>query len=166
MPAEPGPAVEHAHPINRNVPWRGAAAALALVVAAALVGLAAWALVHRLSGTRPVAAPGHVQKRQPRAAAVALRPRAATSVLVLNGSGVSGAAGGVSSRLLAHGYRSAPAENAQVMTYARSLVLYRPGWEREAKRLARDARITAVAPLDGPVPATGSRYPLVAIVAP
>ena len=58
--------------------------------------------------------------------------------------------------------------NAQVTTYARSLVLYRPGWEREAKRLAKDAHIGAVAPLDGPLPATGAMVgqadPLVAII--
>jgi hypothetical protein len=166
VPAEPGPAVEHAHPIDRNASWHGAAA-LALVAAIALIGIGGWALVHRLSGTRPVSDTGHVQKRQSSAGArVVLRPRTATSVLVLNGNGRSGAAGGVSSRLLAHGYRSAPAENAPVTTYARSLVLYRPGWEREAKRLGRDAHIAAVVPLDGPLPATGSRYPLVAILGP
>ena len=157
--------MEHAHPIHRNVSWHGAAAALAVLVAVALAGLGAWALAHRLLGTRPEPGSGHVQKRQSSAGAV-LRTRAATSVLVLNGNGLAGAAGGVSSRLLADGYRDAPATNAQVMTYARSLVLYRPGWEREAKRLAKDAHIKAVAPLDGPLPATGSRYPLVAIVGP
>jgi hypothetical protein len=155
--------VEHAHPIDRTFSWRGAFRALALLVAIALIPLGGWAVVHRLAGTRPVSDTGHVQKRQSSAgAAVALRPRAATSVLVLNGNGLAGAAGGVSSRLLADGYRSALAENAQATTYARSLVLYRPGWEREAKRLAKDARIRAVAPLDGPLPATG--YPLVAII--
>ena len=155
--------MEHAHPIDRNVSWRGAAAALAILVAVALAGLGAWALVHRLSETRPGSDPGRIQKRQSSARAV-LRPRAATSVLVLNGNGRAGAAGGVSSRLLADGYRRAPATNAQVMTYARSLVLYRPGWEREAKRLAKDAHIRAVAPLDGPLPAGAARAPLVAIV--
>ena len=156
--------MEHAHPIERTFSWRSAAATLALVVAIALVALGTWALVHRLSGTRPVSDTGHVQKRQASAGAVALRPRGATSVLVLNGNGRAGAAGTVSSRLLAHGYRHALPENAQITTYARSLVLYRARLEREAKRLARDAHIAAVAPLDGPIPANGSRYPLVAIV--
>jgi hypothetical protein len=54
--------------------------------------------------------------------------------------------------------------NAQVTTYARSIVLFRPGWEREAKRLAKDARIRAVAPLDGPLPSGAAAAPLVAIV--
>jgi LytR cell envelope-related transcriptional attenuator len=163
VPAEPGPAVEHAHPIDREASWRGAVPALALVVAIALLGLGGWALSHRLAGTRRVAGTGHVQKQQSSTGTV-LRPRAATSVLVLNGNGIGGAAGGVSSRLLADGYRSAPTANAQVMTYARSLVLYRPGWEREARRLAKGTHIAAVAPLDGPLPAIGSPYQLVAIV--
>ena len=83
---------------------------------------------------------------------------------MLNGSGSAGAAGDVSSRLLADGYRRAPAANAQVTTYARSVVLFRPGWEREAKRLAKDTRIGVVAPLDGPLPTADSGYRLVAIV--
>ena len=77
---------------------------------------------------------------------------------------MAGAAGIVSSRLLADGYRNAPATDAQVTTYARSIVLFRPGWEREAKRLAKDARIRAVAPLDGPLPLGAASTPLVAIV--
>lgn len=163
MPAEPGPAVEHAHPIDRTVSWRSAVPMLALVVAIALVALGAFALAHRHSGTRPVSDTGHVQKRQPRGA-VALRPRSRTGVIVLNGNGISGAAGGVSSRLLAHGYRSVAAANAQVTTYTRSIVLFGPGWGREAKRLAKDAHIGAVAPLDGPLPAGAARATLVAIV--
>jgi hypothetical protein len=102
-------------------------------------------------------AKGHVAR-------AALRPRSTTSVLVLNGSGTAGAAGDVSSRLLTDGYRRAPATNAQVTTYARSVVLFRPGWEREARRLAKDAHIGAVAPLDGPLPTSDSGYGLVAIV--
>ncbi len=152
--------MERAHRIDHDFSWRDAAPALTLLVAIALIALAGWALLHRLSGTRPVSDTGHVQTRQS-SAGVALRPRAAISVLVLNGNGMAGAAGDVSSRLLADGYRSAPATNAQVTTYARSVVLFRPGWERAARRLAKDAHIRTVAPLDG---AGDSRYPLVAIV--
>jgi hypothetical protein len=83
---------------------------------------------------------------------------------VLNGSGSAGAAGDVSYRLLTDGYRRAPAADAQVTTYARSVVLFRPGWEREANRLAKDAHIGAVAPLDGPLPTADSGYRLVAIL--
>jgi len=151
--------VEHAHPIGRSFSWRGGALALGLVLVIAFAVVGALALVHRLDGTRPVPATGHVANGH-----AATRPRSRTAVLVLNGNGVGGAAGGVASRLLADGYRSAPAMDAQVTTYARSVVLFRPGWESEAKRLAKDAHIRAVEPLDGPLPAAGSGYPLVAIV--
>ena len=155
--------MEHLHPIDRDFPLRRAAPALATLVAIALTAIGGRAFLHRPAGTRPVSGAERVQKRQS-SAAVAVRPRSATSVIVLNGNGIAGAAGGVSSRLLADGYRSAPATNGQITTYARSVVLYRPGWEREAKRLAKDARIRAVAPLDGPLPAGAAPAPLVAIL--
>jgi hypothetical protein len=154
--------VEHAHSIDRSLSWRRAASPLGVVLVIALVVLGGRTFVHHSGGTRPLSG-----ARRPAIGPVAsgtLRPRSATSVLVLNGSGVAGAAGGVSSRLLTDGYRSAPATNAQVTTYARSLVLFRPGWEPEAGRLARDAHIGAVAPLDGPVPASDARLPLVVIL--
>jgi hypothetical protein len=154
--------VEHAHPIGRSFPWRAKALPLALLLAIALAVVAGRAFVHRPSGTRPGPGPGRGANGHVPTAA--LRPRSATAVLVLNGNGVSGAAGGVSSRLLTAGYRRAPTANAQVMTYARSVVLFLPGWEREANRLARDAHIAAVAPLDGRLPAADTGYRLVAIV--
>ena len=79
------------------------------------------------------------------AATTALEP----SVLVLNGNGVEGAAGTTATALLTHGYRHAIPADAPNLAYARSLVLFRPGWQREAERLGKDARIATVAPLDG-----------------
>lgn len=155
--------MEHAHPIDRDSPWRKVAPALAVLIAIALTVIGGRAFLHRSTGTRPTFGSRQVPER-PSSAGRALRPRSATSVLVLNGNGMAGAAGGVSSRLLADGYRSASATNAQTMTYARSIVLFLPGWEREAKRLAKDARIGAVAPLDGSLPAGATPAPLVAII--
>ena len=43
-------------------------------------------------------------------------------------------------------------------------VLYRPGWEREAQRLARDADIRVVAALDGRLPTGSGRDQLVVIL--
>jgi hypothetical protein len=43
-------------------------------------------------------------------------------------------------------------------------VLFRPGWQREAERLARDAGIRAVAPLDGRVAGAYARLPLVLVL--
>jgi hypothetical protein len=93
-----------------------------------------------------------------------LRPRSRTSVLVLNGNGFSGAAGTLANRLLSHGYRNALATDAQVTTYARSLILFRRGWASEAERLAKDARIRVAAALDGTLPASDARFPLVVIL--
>jgi hypothetical protein len=139
-------------------------APLALLLLIAITALVGRALVHRSSAS--AAAPAKRTPAPPAAHPGKLRPRSATSVLVLNGNGIAGAASGTSSRLVTDGYRSAFARNAQVTTYARSVVLYRRGWANEAARLAKDVRIRTVAPLDGGLPASESRYPLVAIVGP
>jgi hypothetical protein len=150
--------VEHVQPFNRPFPWR-----LAILVASALalVALAGLVYAHRPAQTRAVSTTGHAPKRQP---AVPLRPRSRVSVLVLNGNGVSGAAGRVATGLLARGYRHAIPTDAPSLDYARSLVLYRPGWQGEAERLARDVRIPAVAPLDGRVAPAYAHVPLVLIL--
>jgi hypothetical protein len=70
-------------------------------------------------------------------------------VLVLNGNRVQGAASREAALLQSAGYRIAGAENAQRHDYARSMVLYVPGWAKEARRLARDTGIRLVAPVDG-----------------
>jgi LytR cell envelope-related transcriptional attenuator len=85
-------------------------------------------------------------------------------VLVLNGNGVSGAAGGEATGLLARGYRHAIPTDAPNLDYVRSVVLFRPGWGREAERLAHDARIPTVAPLDGRIAAPYGHVPLVVIL--
>ena len=121
----------------------------ALVLLVVLVSLGGWTFLHH------PATSSAAQKQQ-----VHLRPRSATAVLVLNGNGKAGSASDMSTRLLTRGYRSAFANDAQVMTYGRSLVLFRKGWAGEARRLAKDAGIRAFAPLDG----RSTRYPLVAIV--
>jgi len=93
-----------------------------------------------------------------------LRPRSRVSVLVLNGNGMSGVAGTTATRLLGRGYHSATATNAAIDNYATSLVLYRPGWESEAQRLAHDAGIRVVAAIDGRLPAGSGRDQLVVIL--
>ena len=74
--------------------------------------------------------------------------RAQTSVLVLNANGATGAAASEASRARARGYKISGTGNAP-LTLGRSVVLYRPGAEPEAKRLARDEGISIVGPLDG-----------------
>jgi len=117
----------------------------------AVVTIAGWTLIHRVGTT----AAAQVKEATP------LHPRSKTSVLVLNGNGSPGAASDMSTRLFTHGYRNAFATDAQVTTYGSSLVLFRRGWGREAERLAHDARIRSVAPLDG---RRRTRYPLVLII--
>jgi hypothetical protein len=78
-----------------------------------------------------------------------LRARSRVHVLVLNGNGAQGAASTEAARLLRAGYRIGGAENALRHDYARSMVLYVPGWVKEAKRLARETGIKLVAPIDG-----------------
>lgn len=75
--------------------------------------------------------------------------RAETSVIVLNGNGISGAAHEAASRVEARGYSIGHVGNANRTDYTRSLVMYRPGFRGEAMRLARDLRIRIVGPLDG-----------------
>jgi hypothetical protein len=48
-----------------------------------------------------------------------------------------------------HGYRIGVVGNAARMSYPRSLVMYRPGFEGEGKRLGSDLGIRLVGPLDG-----------------
>jgi hypothetical protein len=150
--------VEHVQPLDRPFPWRLAtlfASALALAILGALV------LTHRPGQTRPEPGSGQVRKGP---ALPPLRPRSHISVLVLNGNGVGGAAGGAATSLLAHGYRHAIPNDAPSLGYVRSLVLFRRGWQREAERLSHDAGIPTVAPLDGRVAPAYARVPLVVIL--
>ena len=52
-------------------------------------------------------------------------------------------------RLEAQGYRIGGATNAERHDYARSMVMFVPGWIKEARRLAHDTGIRMVAPVDG-----------------
>lgn len=75
--------------------------------------------------------------------------RGETTVIVLNGNGVSGAAHETASSAQARGYSISHVGNANRTDFTRSVVMYRPGYRGEALRLARDLRIRIVGPLDG-----------------
>ena len=75
--------------------------------------------------------------------------RTETSVIVLNGNGSPGAASEKADMIRTRGYLIAATGNAPRTDFARTVVMYRPGYEPEARRLARDFRIKRVAPLDG-----------------
>ncbi|HET7568833.1 MAG TPA: LytR C-terminal domain-containing protein [Gaiellaceae bacterium] len=153
---------------QRQSPWRLAALAatavalveLALLLAVAGVRLAPSLHRHASSPAAAAATPPVVTHAATTTAAAAtttparprvqpLRPRSRVSVLVLNGNGVTHAAADEASRLVAKGYRGASSADAPSHSYARSLVLFAPGWQREGRRLGHDAGVKVVGPLDG-----------------
>ncbi len=69
--------------------------------------------------------------------------------MVLNGNGRTGAAASAASRVRGRGYRIGTVGNAPSTDYARSFVMYKPGFAGEGHRLAKDLRVTQVGPLDG-----------------
>lgn len=149
--------------------WRSAAVIATLVAAfelLLLVGAGAALLTrgdsstptHRASAaatpkTRaPVkaAAPVH---RHAQAVAAPKLTRGRVRVMVLNGNGRQGAASAAAALVHHRGYRVGTVGNAARMSYSHSLVMYRPGYEGEGRRLGRDLGIRFVSPLDGMRPA-------------
>lgn len=76
-------------------------------------------------------------------------PRTKVRVLVLNGNGRQGAAAEASARVRQRGYRIGGVGNALRSDFDRSIVMYKPGFVGEGRRLGRDLRVTMVTPLDG-----------------
>jgi hypothetical protein len=75
--------------------------------------------------------------------------RAETTVMVLNGNGVSGAAHEAATRVEQRGYSIGQVGNASRSDFTRTVVMYRPGYRGEGLRLGRDLRVKIVGPLDG-----------------
>ena len=140
-------------------PWRtatliaSAVAAIELVIivvaGVALVGKPLAEKMRDAARDRTLGAPAVVKKRPRIGSSVPRLSRLETTVMVLNGNGVSGAAHEAASRVREHGYSVGEVGNAARTDYMRSLVMYRPGYRGEALRLARDLRIKIVGPLDG-----------------
>jgi hypothetical protein len=148
--------VEHAAtPFEAVRPWRTAAIVASAVAALELIVLivAGVILIGRPlahgATSRSKAKPRPAKAAKPKPERTALRPRTRTPVLVLNGNGQAGAAHAEAARVTARGYPISAVGNAVTPNHGPSLVMYRPGREREARRLARDLRIRLVAPLDG-----------------
>lgn len=151
--------MQHAHQISTGFPWRAATlvvGALAAVELFALIAIGAAHLApHRHSAAARAAvhtAPAHHAapvRHVPKAPQHPLRPRGRVRVLVLNGNGVAGAAGAAADRLRVEGYEIGGATNAPRHDYARSMIMFVPGWLKEARRLARDTGVRLVAPIDG-----------------
>jgi len=154
--------VDHAEHLQRAFPWRTASVVLAAVAALELVALIGIGATHLASSLRSrattppataarAAAPArkHVVLRVAAVPRTPLRPRGRLSVLVLNGNGVNGAAGAEATSLATLGYAASRAADAPRHDYARSMVLYVPGYLREARRLGHDAHVRLIAPADG-----------------
>jgi hypothetical protein len=155
--------VDHAQHVPTQFPWRTTtvvAVGIALVELVALVaiGFAKLAPHHRpataqAAKTAPTAHHSAAKPAALRVPSVPLRPRTRVRVLVLNGNGVTGAASTQAARLRADGYRIGGAANAPRHDYARSMVMFVPGWAKEARRLGRDVGVRMIAPVDGLRPA-------------
>jgi hypothetical protein len=145
--------VDYAIDTNR---WRTRAlilAAVAMLELLVLVGLGLFAAGRVLADEVATVARAHeLPVRKTPKATAADRPlleRTATSVVVLNGNGVAGAAAEGASRVRALTYIVTGAANAPRSDYAKTMVMYRKGYKREAQRLATDLRVKIVGPLDG-----------------
>lgn len=152
------------HPVPTDVlirPWRTATLVASAVAAVELVIILAAGVI--LVG-KPVTAKlrDHAVDRQLGIPAASPKPkkpkigssvprlsRAETTVMVLNGNGISGAAHLAADRVRGAGYTIGEVGNAKRTDFMRSVVMYRPGYRGEALRLARDLRIKIVGPLDG-----------------
>jgi hypothetical protein len=146
-------------------PWRTATVLIAAVAAVELVLLVVvgGALLAKPEPAGRTAAPKAkaasagaakpAMKARVTKAAPAELPRRKVRVVVLNGNGRQGAAAAAAARVTGRGYRIGVVANAPRHDYPRSLVMYRPGFEGEAQRLARDLGIQLVSPLDGMRPA-------------
>jgi hypothetical protein len=153
--------VEQPVPVEALVrPWRTAtlvASAVAavelviiLVAGMVLVGKPLTEKMRDAARDRTLGMPAPAPAKKPKlASSVPRLKRVDTSVMVLNGNGVPGAAHEAAARVQAHGYSIGEIGNANRTDYMRSVVMYRPGYRGEALRLARDFRIKIVGPLDG-----------------
>jgi LytR cell envelope-related transcriptional attenuator len=162
--------VDHAYVRTApETPWRTAAIVAAAVAAVELfilvvVGVvfgaklvsnhaeAATAPLTKTAVQTPATTPaatteGKKKTTSPTAAGPALARRR-TSVIILNGNGIPGAAAVTADRLRHFHYIVAATGNAP-RTFSRSVVMYRPRFRREAMRLGHDLHVRRVVPLDG-----------------
>jgi LytR cell envelope-related transcriptional attenuator len=145
--------VEHALSSPQSHSWRTIAVVAAGIATLELIGLvvvgAAMLAKPVIHHARADAAAKQSPAKPASAPARPLLPRGSTSVAILNGNGISGAAAAEASRVRARGYPIGEVGNAPRAGYGRSAVMYRAGRRPEAVRLARDLRIGLVSPLDG-----------------
>jgi hypothetical protein len=161
--------VEHAVPFEAVRPWRTAAVVASGVAAVELLALivtATFLLGHSVT-SHGAAAAAKAASRKPATktpAARAILPRTKTRVIVLNGNGQAGAAASEAAAIRSRGYRISAVGNAPQSTRGPTLVMYRPGFAAEGRRLARDAGIGIVTALNGLRPSSLQRAQLVIVL--
>lgn len=116
--------------------------AAVLVLPSLVANFEGAARAHELAPAAPRATPTRGQGRP-------ILSRSETSVVVLNGNGISGAASASADRVRALSYVVANVGNSPRPNSGRTVVMYRGGFDREAKRLAADLGVKLVGPLDG-----------------
>ena len=152
--------MDHPLPPPPSALWRTVAVFAASVATLELLGLIALGMIAlplvSSADARPAvarkAAPAPKKRVRP-AAPVPQLSRTRTAVLVLNRNGRTGAAAAAAETVKGLRYRIRAVGNAPSQDFTRSVVMYRPGRQAEATRLARDLRIATVSPLDGLRPA-------------
>jgi len=76
-------------------------------------------------------------------------PRGRTTVVVLNGNGIPGAAAVSADKAHSFHYVITATTNAPRTDFSRSVVMFRPGFKPAAQRLSKDMGVKHVSPLDG-----------------
>jgi LytR cell envelope-related transcriptional attenuator len=152
------------HPVPTDVlirPWRTATLVASAVAAVELVIILAAGVIlvgkpvtaklrdHAVDRQLGIPAASPTPKKPKVGSSVPRLSRGETTVMVLNGNGISGAAHLAADRVRGKGYTIGEVGNAKRTDFMRSVVMYRPGYRGEALRLARDLRIKIVGPLDG-----------------
>lgn len=145
--------MEQAHDLIR--PWRRATIAVSAIAAFELMLLTIVAillfgkpLLNHFTASGAAAATPPKRTSAPPAQKKALLPRNQVSVMVLNGNGMAGAAHSAADRVQSHGYLLGNVGNAPAIT-PHTVVMFRPGFAGEGRRLARDLHVRIVRPLDG-----------------
>jgi hypothetical protein len=123
--------------------------AIILVAGAVIVGKPLAERMRDTARDRTLGVSTAPRKRPKVGSSVPRLSRIETTVMVLNGNGVTGAAQTASSRVRERGYSIGEVGNAKRTDYTRNVVMYRPGYRGEGLRLARDLRVRIVGPLDG-----------------
>ena len=147
-----------AQPITTSFPWRGATLVVGAIAAIELVALIGIGAVHLAPKRAAAAAAAKAQAARPvvhvrKVAPLPVPPPACASERArARPERQQRARRRVDAKprdSQSSGYRIVGAENAQRHDYAQSMVLYVPGWVKEARRLAHDTGIRLVAPVDG-----------------